>query len=123
MNDDLISIDEGMEDWSMLQSSNIIGSKAFEEKKTERFYHFDSDLTDEDFLSQYYEYRQDRNHFKTDFKPEDETRAGRIMEELIEEKAKKLGIDLEIAKSVVATAIVNKQNELSGKLARSIHID
>lgn len=116
MNDDLISIDEGMEDWSMLQSRNIIGSKSFEEKKTERFYRFDSDLTDEDFLSKYYEYRQDRNHFKIDFKPEDETRAGRIMEELIEEKAKRLGIDLEIAKSVVATAIVKKRNELSGKL-------
>lgn len=123
MNDGLISIDEGMEDWSMLQSRNIIGSKSFEEKKTERFYRFDSDLTDEDFLTKYYEYRQDRNYFKIDFKPEDETRAGRIMEELIEEKAKKLGIDLEIAKSVVATAIVKKQNELSGKFARSIHID
>lgn len=123
MNDDLISIDEGMEDWSMLQSRNIIGSKSFEEKKTERFYRFDSDLTDEDFLSQYFKYRQDRNHFKIDFKPEDETRAGRIMEELIEEKAKKLGIDLEIAKSVVATAIVKKQNELSSKFARSIHIN
>ncbi len=116
MNDDLISIDEGMEDWSMLQSRNIIGSKSFEEKKTERFYRFDPDLTDEDFLTKYYEYRQDRNHFKIDFKPEDETRAGRIMEELIEEKAKRLGIDLEIAKSVVATAIVKKRNELSGKL-------
>jgi hypothetical protein len=45
------------------------------------------------------------------------------MEELIEEKAKRLGIDLEIAKSVVATAIVKKQNELSGKFAHSIHID
>lgn len=38
MNDGLISIDEEMEDWSMLQSSNVIGSKSFEEKKTERFY-------------------------------------------------------------------------------------
>lgn len=123
MNDDLISIDEGMEDWSMLQSRNIIGSKSFEEKKTERFYRFDSDMTDEDFLSQYFKYRQDRTHFKIDFKSEDETRAGRIMEELIEEKAKRLGIDLEIAKSVVATAIVKKQNELSSKFARSIHIN
>lgn len=123
MNDDLISIDEGMEDWSMLQSRNIIGSKSFEEKKTERFYRFDSDLTDEDFLTKYYEYRQDRKHFKIDFKPEDETRAGRIMEELIEEKAKRLGIDLEIAKSVVATAIVKKQDELSQKMARAIHMD
>ena len=101
MNDDLISIADGMEDWSMLQSRNIIGSKSFEEKKTERFYRFDSDLTDEAFLSQYFKYRQDQTHFKIDFKPEDETRAGRIMEELIEEKAKRLGIDLEIAKSVV----------------------
>lgn len=123
MNDDLISIDEGMEDWSMLQSRNIIGSKSFEEKKTEKFYRFDSDMTDEDFLSQYFKYRHDRNHFKIDFKPEDETRAGKIMEELIEEKAKRLGIDLEIAKSVVATAIVKKQNELSSKFARAIHID
>lgn len=123
MNDDLISIADGMEDWSMLQSRNIIGSKSFEEKKTERFYRFDSDLSDEDFLSKYFKYRQDRNHFKIDFKPEDENRAGRIMEELIEEKAKRLGIDLEIAKSVVAIAIVKKQNELSGKFARSIHID
>ena len=124
MLNDLISIGEGMEDWSMLQSRNIIGSKKFEdEKKTERFYRFDSDMTDEDFLSQYFKYRQDRTHFKIDFKPEDETRAGRIMEELIEEKAKRLGIDLEIAKSVVATAIVKKQNELSSKFARSIHID
>lgn len=122
MNDDLISIDEGLADWSMLQSRNIIGSKKFEdEKKPDRVYSF-GEITDEEFIAKFYDYKQDSKHFKTDFKPEDETRASRIMEELIEERAKKLGVELDIAKSVVATAIVKKQDELAQKLARSIHV-
>ena len=122
MINDLVSIDEAMKDWSMLQSRNIAGSEKFEEeKKTERFYRFDPILTDEEFIAMFYQYKTDSTNFKTDFKPEDETRAGRIMEGLIEEKAKKLGVELDLAKSVVATAIVKKQDELSQKLARSVH--
>lgn len=107
----------------MLQSRNIAGNESFltGEEKTKRYYRFDHDLTDEEFIAKFYQYKTDSMHFRTDFRPEDEARAGRIMEGLIEEKAKRLGVELDLAKSVVATAIVKKQDELSQKLASSIH--
>ena len=56
MLNDLISIGEGMEDWSMLQSRNIIGSKKFEdEKKTDRVYSF-GEMTDEEFIAKQLEH-------------------------------------------------------------------
>ena len=122
MYDDLVPIEDGLKDWYMLQSRNMVKHETEKEENSQRFYSF-GELTDSEFIAKYYEYRRDSAHFKTNFKPEDIERAGNVMEQLLTDRAVLLGVDLETAKSVVATAIVKKQNELSQKMTRAIHVD
>ena len=107
----------------MLQSRNIVGSKENEQEKHERFYSFDKNLTDEKFIDKYFMYMNDSEFFNTDFKPEDKERAGTVMEKILEETASRLGVDLEIAKSVVATALVKKQDDIAKKQEMSIFVN
>lgn len=122
MYDDLVPIEDGLKDWYMLQSRNTVKHETEKEENSQRFYSF-GELTDSEFIAKYYEYRRDSVHFKINFKPEDIKRAETIMEQLLADRAVQLGVDLETAKSVVATAIVKKQDELSQKMARAIHVD
>lgn len=107
MYDDLVPIEDGLKDWYMLQSRNLVKHETEKEESSQRFYSF-GELTDSEFIAKYYEYRRDSVHFKTNFKPEDIKRAETIMEQLLADRAVQLGVDLETAKSVVATAIVKK---------------
>ena len=122
MYDDLVPIEDGLKDWYMLQSRNLVKHETEKAENSQRFYSF-GELSDSEFIAKYYEYKHDSAHFKTDFKPVDIERAGNVMEQLLADRAVQLGVELETAKSVVATAIVKKQNELSQKMARSVHVD
>ena len=122
MYDDLVPIEDGLKDWYMLQSRNTVKHETEKEENSQRFYSF-GELTDSEFIAKYYEYRCDSVHFNTNFKPEDIERSETIMEQLLADRAVQLGVDLETVKSVVATAIVKKQDELSQKMARAVHVD
>ena len=126
MINDLVTFEDAMNDWALLQSRNIIGSGddpgregEVPDKKHKRFYLFDGTEDDGAFMTRFYRYRNDSRQFDTEFKPEDLARAGEIMDRILAEKAERLGVDLEPARSVVATALAKKLGELAEKAGMS----